>query len=362
MLLSEELAREKNKVLVISQSDGLLDALESESRGKDVKFKAIFKIDSSRTNLVLRMLSSLLFASWVFVNLIFYRPRHIYIATDPPIIVPFIVSVLSKIIKSDYIYHYQDIHPEILNHYKKLPIRIFNFFKKVDCYSQVNAKHLITITNQMKIYLESRSNNSNQITLLTNPTNLEFASENISEKRNGFIFCGNAGRFQRIPLLMSAIEEYFAQDGKLEFCFIGDGIYAEEIRLLSEKYDQIDYLGYLPADECNKITAKYKWALLPIEDGILNYCFPSKTSAYIACGCKILSIASSGSSIDQWIDVHSYGENVSPNVDKLVEMFFRIEMQIKSLDDNNLRLSDKEVYSPKKFAASIKECLTMMSN
>ena len=58
------------------------------------------------------------------------RPKNIYVSTDPPLVVPFVVSVFSKIMNIKYTYHLQDIHPEATNTIKKLNVYLFKFLKK----------------------------------------------------------------------------------------------------------------------------------------------------------------------------------------------------------------------------------------
>ena len=109
LLLAESFASEGKKVIVISATNDLKNKLKTASRGKNIFFKPLKKIDSSNSNLLIRIFSSIIFASWCATILVIYRPKMVYVSTDPPIIVPLIVALFCKIFKAKYVYHYQDI-------------------------------------------------------------------------------------------------------------------------------------------------------------------------------------------------------------------------------------------------------------
>ena len=52
---------------------------------------------------------------WVGLCLLKTRPRHVYVSTDPPVLVPFIVMLYARLFGASYTYHLQDIHPEATN-------------------------------------------------------------------------------------------------------------------------------------------------------------------------------------------------------------------------------------------------------
>jgi len=322
--LSEKTFHDGKHVVVITQSSENLKKVMTESdRGLGVAFKACKLRSDSSTKLLYRIFDALIFMFWVAWNLILTRPKKIYISTDPPLIVPFIVFLYSKISRASYVYHLQDIHPEATNIEVKLNSIFFTFLKEVDSLVIRNASSVITITQTMKDEITARSKSKSKIHLVDNP------SANITgipqSKITGFVFSGNAGKFQRIPLLLKSIDKYKVQGGVLPFLFIGAGVYSDEIRSLSSKYKEITYLGLVDANIANDLTSKYEWALLPIEDKITKYAFPSKTSSYVCCGVNILSICSEKTSVAKWVVDNNYGINALPKVDDLVSIFFKIE-------------------------------------
>ena len=346
--LSEKTVHDGKSVVVISQSSKNLKKISAESgRGLGVTFKACIPRSDSSTKLYYRIFDVLIFMFWVIWNLILTRPKNIYVSTDPPLLVPFVVFLYSKISGSSYVYHLQDIHPEVGKAVTKLNPMLFAFFKKIDGLVIRNASSIITITQTMKNEIITRSKPTSKIHLMDNPTSTR-VSINLG-KINGFVFSGNAGRLQRIPLLLKSIKKYKEQGGVLPFLFIGAGVYSDEIRTLSNKYKDITHKGLVDTNTASDLTSKYEWALLPIEDEVTKYAFPSKTSSYASCGLNILSICSEQTSVAKWVVNNNYGINILPKVDDIVDVFFKIENGL-TINKKNV---DKNYYSIDKFVYKI---------
>ena len=124
----------------------------------------------------------------------------------------------------------------------------------------------------------------------------------------------------------------------LPFLFIGAGVYFDEIHTLSNEYKDITHKGLVDTNIASDLTSKYEWALLPIEDEVTKYAFPSKTSSYLSCGSNILSICSEQTSVAKWVVNNNYGINTLPKVDNIVDVFFKIENGLtinkKTVDQN----------------------------
>src|SRR5690554_7658079 len=44
--------------------------------------------------------------------------------------------------------------------------------------------------------------------------------------------------------------------------------------LFRSAYEQVDYLGFIPATEAAELVNQHRWALLPIDDEVTKYAFP----------------------------------------------------------------------------------------
>ena len=346
--LGENASNKGKDVVIITQHTGSLKKIAKKfGRGSNLLFRSCKSRSDSSTKLMFRIIDAVVFMLWVFWDLLVTRPKKIYVSTDPPLIVPFIVFIYSKISKSSYVYHLQDIHPEAANIVVKLNPMLFSFLKKIDGLVIRHASSIITITQTMKDEIVARSNTKSHIYLIDNPT--ASFDRSTQSKIKGFIFSGNLGRLQKIPLLLKSIEKYKAEGGMLPFLFIGGGVYANEIQELSKKYTDIEYGGLVDAKKANELTLGYEWALLPIDDEVTRYAFPSKTSSYVSCGVKILSICSNHTSVAKWVLNNNYGVNSPANIYDIVSIFFKIE---NGLTINN-KLSDCDYFSVERFVKNI---------
>jgi glycosyltransferase involved in cell wall biosynthesis len=313
------------KVAVISQNHTDINKhLKEFKRGAGVNFFPIRAFSNSSSSLVLRILDSIFFMFWVFVCLIRTRPKNIYVSTDPPILVPFIIALFSKIINLKYIYHLQDIHPEASNVVIKMNKNLFSLLKKVDNFTLRHASLLITLNEEMKKEILKRLNIQKEIAIIENPS-IPFNISKPLEKKRGFSFTGNIGRLQRIPLLINAIKKYHQRGGGLEFAFAGGGVFSNQIFELSKSISLIKYHGIITSEQAGSISSIYEWALVPIEDKVTPYAFPSKISSYIHSGAKILAICGHKTSVAQWVNIKKVGIVVAPTLNAIVDIFFKIE-------------------------------------
>ena len=325
LLQFAEKTAEQHSVCVITQAEGdLSELLTSQGRGRGVHIRACKAYTTSKSSLIMRLVESIYFMFWTFISLIRVKPANVYVSTNPPVVVPFIVALYCRLFKASYVYHLQDIHPEAANIVIPFNRFIYSILKKVDNYTLRHAKSIITLSDDMKSYIQQRSDTTSPIFLLDNPS-FKITPIPMEERTKDVIFCGNAGRLQLIPLLTAAIEGYIKNGGKLCFTFAGGGIYLPEIKALADKYHQVDYLGFIPALEAADLIRHHRWALLPIDDEVTKYAFPSKSSGYALSGSAILAICGINSSVARWVQKHQVGIVCEPEQLALVECFFSLE-------------------------------------
>jgi glycosyltransferase involved in cell wall biosynthesis len=360
--LAESLTPEKKVGLITQNQANIKEYLNKSERGKGVYFFIARSFSNSSSNLFKRMLDSFFFMFWVFFCLIKTRPKNVYVSTDPPVLVPFIIAIFSRIMNCKYIYHLQDIHPEATNVVVKINRNLFGLLKKMDNFTITWASVLITLNEEMKIEILNRINIQKEITIIENPS-IPFNIDISLEKKKGFSFTGNIGRLQRIPLLINAITEYRQRGGSLEFAFAGGGVFSDQIFKLSKNISLIKYHGLVTSEEAGSIASKYEWALVPIEDEVTRYAFPSKISSYIYSGAKILAICSDETSVAKWVKNNQVGIVVKPTVDEVVDIFFKIEKSKINTDFIDLdRKELKKKLHMDKFVKNIKSKIFPLYN
>lgn len=323
---AEGVVNKKHSISVIMQDHaGVKDKLAEARRGEGIHFYPGKALTTSASGVLLRACDAVFFMLWVLVVLLWVRPSRVYVSTDPPVVVPFIVMLYSHFFRTEYIYHLQDIHPEATNVVMPVNKWVYKFLLKLDALTMRNATRLITITEQMATEIRSRSGTTVPIFVLDNPAISFDGIDTTKPKVKGFSFCGNAGRLQRIPLMLDAIEIYFKRGGQLEFTFAGGGVFAERLQAFANKFPHFHYLGLVSPTKAAQINADYTWALLPIEDDVTRFAFPSKSSSYVFSGANILAICGEQTGVAQWVQENQVGLVVKPQVEAVVAAFFDVD-------------------------------------
>ncbi|MDB3895717.1 glycosyltransferase [Alphaproteobacteria bacterium] len=311
--------------VIMQDNTGIKGELAEAGRGNGIQFYPANALTTSASRISYRVYDAFFFMFWVLAVLLWVRPNKIYVSTDPPVIVPFFVMLYSRLSGAEFVYHLQDIHPEATNAAMPLNKWLFYTLVKIDALSMRKAHCLITITEEMASEIRSRSGTNVPIHIVNNPS-ISFDEIDVSKpKIAGFAFCGNAGRLQRIPLMLEAIENYFEQGGKQAFAFAGGGIYANQLRAFADKHPKFHFAGQVSPTEAAQLNADYAWALLPIEDSVTRFAFPSKSSSYVFSDANILAVCGEQTSVARWVRANRVGEVVKPEIKAVTDAFFAIE-------------------------------------
>lgn len=322
-----ELCAQDRSVCVITQShDDLAGLMASKGRGKGIQVRACKSYTTSASGVIKRVAEAVLFMLWTFLSLVRTKPATVYVSTNPPVVVPFIVAVYCRLFAARYVYHLQDIHPEAASIVLPLNGFVFRLLQWLDNFTLRHAGVIITLSEEMKAYIKERSHTLSPIYLLDNPS-FEVKQVPMAQRTKDIVFCGNAGRLQRIPLLVSAIKDYLQQGGKLQFTFAGGGVHAPDLQALANTYGEVDYLGTVPATDAAELVNQHRWALLPIDDEVTRYAFPSKSSGYALSGAGVLAICGADTSVARWVGELQVGVVCPPDQNALVKCFFSIEAQ-----------------------------------
>ena len=354
LLLAEKVAKRGGACVIAQSTTDVIAEAKCQKRGNGVKFYVAKSRSDSASGLVRRILDAMMFGPFVFWSLCRARPEHVYVSTNPPVVVPFMVFLYCTLFRAKYTYHLQDIHPEITNLVVPVNKFVFKFLRGLDNITLRHATHLVTLSEDMANYLRRVSKTTAPIHLIANPS-FEISDEiRNTRKTKDFVFCGNAGRVQQIPVLIEAIENYIREGGKLRFSFAGGGVYAPQINELAEKHAQVTYHGYVKPSSANKLVAEHRWAILPIDDEVTKYAFPSKSSSYLASGCRILAICGKNTAVARWVYENEVGEVVHADVPAVVQMFKEIELGLHNTD----LLPNTQIFPPEKFATEVNQIVS----
>lgn len=351
--MARKLAKENKQVCILTQSNiDLNKYLNQQKIDSNIKVISKRPLSTRYFHLLARLIELLTFSLWITYKLCIIRPHRIYVSTDPPIIVPAIVAVFSTLFRRKYIYHLQDIHPEISRTIIGMPKWICRILNVVEKFTLRRASKIVTITASMAEAIYNKTNQFEQeIILLMNPT--KKYNYKVVDRQPGFVFCGTMGRCQQIPLLLESIKSYVSQGGNLPFIFAGSGKFYKEVEKLSKMYSNITCHPWLPLRDAMKLIASYQYSIVSIDDKVTQFAFPSKTSSYITLKSNIIGICSKETSVAKWIEETGCGIQVNPNKNALVELFFAIEHNQVIYNDYQIDLSSFTIDSFSDKLASI---------
>ena len=325
LILAESLSKKSESIVITQVNKNFSASLKTNARGKNVIFSTLPSLTDSSSHMAVRVAELVLFTAFTFSSLVWHRPDKVYVATNPPVFTPLAVRWYCQIFNKKYIYHLQDIHPEITSIVTGKTNIITQLISHIDTKTIAKASGIITLTEQMKSYINKRAMRELPIRLLSNPSVQGQEADIDTTRIKGFVYCGNAGRLQRIPLLIKAIEQYLSEGGKLPFVFAGGGIFKENIQQLAKSYESVTYRGVLSAQNASKLLHEYSFGLMPIEDEVTDYAFPSKSSSYVFSGCEVIAICSNNTSVAKWVKENKLGYVSEPNVKSIVDLFHQLE-------------------------------------
>ena len=357
LLLAESISKDAKPIVMTQANKGFTKKLKNAGRGQDVKFVTLPALTDSSSPMILRISELLLFTGFTFTSLVYHRPDKVYVATNPPVFTPLAVRWYCQLFDKKYVYHLQDIHPEITSIVTGKNNFLTRLLERIDTKTITKASTVITLTEQMQSYITKRTGKQLNIKLLSNPAVQDSnQTDNTSlERIKGFVYCGNAGRLQRIPLLLDSIERYIQEGGKLPFVFAGGGVYSNAIQELADQYQNVSYLGLLPAHEASYLLHQYSFGLMPIEDEVTKYAFPSKSSSYIFSGCQVIAVCGKDTSVAEWMLTNNLGYIAEPHIESLVDLFHKLEKSLPS--ELNITAELLKELTPQSHANSLKSIM-----
>lgn len=248
-------------------------------------------------------------------------------ATTPPVLLSRAVSIGTWLRGKRFVYHCQDIHPEIAN--DAGPFRwtwLRNVFRWLDRQTCMNAARIVVLSDDMRISVqESRDVEQSKIVVINNfrfvrqdreETNAVQRASALLGNANGvfrFVFAGNLGRFQGLSDLIDGFLLVNAERS-VELVFIGSGSAEGVLQRKAAPGDQVKvrFLGQQSKAVADAIVGLADIAIISLRKELIRYAYPSKTMDYLAAGVGILAVIEPDSTLGNMIEEQKFGVVVSP--------------------------------------------------
>lgn len=278
---------------------------------------------------LMRKLGSFAFAARVLLKSAVARIRGerydlIWSASIPPVIQGVSARMVARIFGAKFLYHIQDIYPELASHmgYLKRSNPIYKLLAMMERTTRRKADRIITLSQDMANKVAELSGHSDNICIINNfglqsfdekaKTNapITIESEPKSETIN-FIFAGNLGVFQKLENVIDAMHLAKRDDAMLTF--MGEGKALDMLKSRSQNADNIQFLAHRPFEQARTEIAKADIGIVSLEAGVYQFAFPSKTLTYWDLGLPALVIVEPDSALAKFCTEREVALVVAPN-------------------------------------------------
>ena len=256
--------------------------------------------------------------------------------------------------KLKWVYHVQDIHPEI-SFVGKNKTKKYNFLKALDTFFIKQSNKTITLSYEMKRSLVDRKINSHESIEVVNNFVEKFSTSNeifdfieadrIDDKVI-YVFSGNVGKYQRVAEVVKSFLQLDGFEGVLYV--LGDGDELLNVRNVVSNHinrNRVRLFGKRPFNEANQIASRCDYGIVSLNPKITKYAYPSKFATYLSMGLKVLAFVEHESQISDEIRMHELGHVISRKemLNDLVPTLKKItELERASIVKSSMSLFGKE--------------------
>ena len=295
------------------KADGSSASREEVYEGISIKRGFVFNENS---NSVIRALNILVYSFGLFVHIIRIRPDVVTAATFPPVIAGFVASMASKLIGAKFVYHLQDIHPEVSKYSGASLVGrwLIPLFVFLDNRTLGRADAVIVLSEDMADTLRDRKCELPHIHVINNPPVADDIVRNLEadelKKRAGcirLIFAGNLGRFQNLPLLVEGISRCFVDYPNLELLLLGDGSSKKELQSKWNDHHQVIFIPFMPFSKARLLIEGSDVGLVSLQENIYRVSFPSKLTTYLSMELPLLVLVEPESEMAKIVEHNQLG-------------------------------------------------------
>lgn len=270
----------------------------------------------------LRALNALWYALALFTEILRVRPDAVHAATFPPIIAGWVASLAARLIGARFVYHMQDVHPEVSLYSsgamgRGLALKIARW---ADNATLRRASQIVVLSEDMKnTVLDRGGASADKIRIINNflpeagPATADVTAPSPSDGALTIIFAGNIGGFQGLNAVIEAAH-MTADLSDLHYWFVGDG--SMQSRLIEQagalKDQTIFFTPFQPHAVAQEMIRQADLALAALSPSIFRVSYPSKVLTYLALGAPILAIVEPESELSRMIEAEKIGFSASP--------------------------------------------------
>ena len=262
----------------------------------------------------------------------------VWTATIPPVISGAMGLKTAKYFSAKFLYHCQDLYPEIAVHMKMirpngLMHRMLKHFEKN---TRHNADYVVSLSEDMKQTIEKLAKPSGQYETINNflledfsqPTPTEdiaSTDESLFESNEtiNIVFAGNIGKFQGLEKIVGALISLGKEGRAIHLAFMGEGKALSSIKSIASGADNITFASHRPFDKALPLIANADYGLVSLEPDIYKFAYPSKTLTYLGLSLPLVVVVEPASQLVKTIADNKLGHYSEGSSEQAISAMFR---------------------------------------
>lgn len=325
--MAERWSKDGHDITVLTGQPAYNDVYKKKQAKREklggVNIIRVFLLPEIKKLHLLRLINFIIFSLQSVFHALFSKHDLVVINSYPPILMGVTALLIKKIRNIPYIYHIQDIHPEstyIAGILKNL--FIYRLLQRIDLMSCLNAKLVVTLSEDMANTLVKRGLVRSKVLVMnnfildTNSGNREIPANllNKSDDEFSLLFAGNIGNFQGLDTVIEAAG-MLKDNLKIKFYFMGEG--SAKAGLMKKSGALLNrtvfFIPFQPLETAFAVMEQSDFAIISLRPDVYRVAYPSKTMMYLAAGCPLVAIIEEESILAHEIESKGLGYAVSQN-------------------------------------------------
>ena len=305
------------EVFASQPSYGELSRAAPRERVGGIAIRRVAVFRERKGSLLARGLNVAIYCARLFVHVLRSRPDIVTAATFPPVVAGWTASLAAKLVGARFIYHLQDIHPEVSVFSGGRLGRGFllRFLRSLDNQTLNRSAAIVVLSQDMAETLgHRRIARKLPIHTLNNFLLADFgeAANPPSELRKPsgirrFIFAGNLGKFQNLHLLVEGLVVCLDRRPDVELLLLGEGEAKPSLQSRWGDHPRVRFGPYLPYAQAKELISEADVGLVSLTPDIYRVSYPSKVLTYIGLGLPMLALVEPGSQLAREIAENGIG-------------------------------------------------------
>ena len=311
-----------------SYRPGAFEPKQAKSEKLDgISVRRISLLNERRKDLLFRGFNAFLYSVRLFLHILFGRRYDlVVVSTFPPILVAFLACLACKIRRCRFVYHCQDIHPEVSMAIRgKSSGAWLSLLQRIDEWTCGHASTIVVLSEDMRGTLLERSptahlniriinnfelpqfDSATQVNEIVDFPDAEVGGQ-IASNAFRVVFAGNFGRFQSLDTVVRAAA-LLKDMGEIRIVLIGDGVMQAELKELCEglSCDNVDFMPFQTPTVAKRLISQADFGLVTLRQGMYRVAYPSKTMTYLSAGRPLIVMVEQASELAKSVAAERLG-------------------------------------------------------